>query len=238
MSLMRRLRYSLVGAIYAGYYRARDLNYAYGRPTQKTVGEAQFRSYELYNLHGRDELLLGLLERIENQDTVYDIGANVGVYTCAAASIGAEVVALEPNAEAREKLQQNIDTNGFDTTVLPVAVVDEDGTETFYLSSYPEISSLHRSNAKISGGSVIEQTNVETRTIDSIVGHHPQPDHIKIDVEGAGDDVLRGATDTLKTAMPTVYFEPHGDCRETRDFLHEVGYAVEDLGEGLVCTPR
>lgn len=238
MSLSRRLWQSVVGMAYSGYYRARGLNYAYGRPTRKTVGEARFRSYELYNLHGRDELLKELIERTEKEDVVYDIGANVGVYTCAVASLGADVVAFEPNPAAREKLRHNSEANGFEATVLPIAVSDEDGTETFYVSSYPEVSSLLRRKATVSGGSVVERTEAETRTVDSLSGSLPEPDHIKIDVEGAGGAVLRGAKETLGTAEPTVYFEPHGDCRDERGLLEEVGYTVDDTGEGWVCAPR
>lgn len=237
MSLSSRLRQSVVGAVYSGYYRARDLNYAYGRPTLKTVGEARFRSYELYNLHGRDELLKELIERTQQDDTVYDIGANVGVYTCAVASSGADVVAFEPNPAARKKLRRNLGANGFEATVLPTAVSDEDGTETFYVSSYPEVSSLVRRNATVSGGSVVERTEARTRTVDSLVGRLPEPDHIKIDAEGTGGAVLRGAKETLGTAEPTVYFEPHGDGSDERGLLKEAGYKIEDLDEGWVCEP-
>lgn len=238
MSLSRRLRRTVVGAAYSGYYRARDLNYAYGRPTTKTVGEASFRTYELYNLHGSDELLRELTGRTEEDDVVYDVGANVGVYTCAVASLGADVVAFEPNPAARKKLRHNLEANGFEATVLPTAASDEDGTETFYVSSYPEVSSLVRRNATVSGGSVVERTETRTRTVDSLSGRLPEPDHIKIDVEGAGGAVLRGARETLATAGPTVYFEPHGDRRDERGLLEGVGYNVDDLGEGWVCAPR
>jgi FkbM family methyltransferase len=238
MSLSSRLRRTVVGAVYSGYYRARDLNYAYGRPTRKTAGETRFRTYELYNLHGRDELLKELTERTQKDDVVYDIGANVGVYTCAVASSGADVVAFEPNPAAREKLQRNLEANGFEATVSPKAVSDEDGTETFYVSSYPEVSSLLRRKATVSGGSVVESTDVKTRTVDTLSCCLSEPDHIKIDVEGAGGAVLRGAKRTLEATEPTVYFEPHGDESDDRELLEKMGYTVDDLGEGWVCTPH
>jgi FkbM family methyltransferase len=240
MSLSGRLRQAVAGAVYSTYYRARDLNYAYGWSTPKTVGEARFRTYELYNLHGRDTLLHELLQRTEEGDVIYDVGANVGVYTCAVASVGAEAVAFEPNPEPRRKLRENIEANGFDATVLPFAVSDEEGCAVFHVSSYPEVSSLLRPQATVSGGSVVEKIEVETRSLDSLLEQVPEPDHVKIDVEGAGGAVLRGSETLLRKAEPTVYFEPHGrevGRKEAKGILLDAGYSIERDREVWVCTP-
>lgn len=225
-------------AAYSVYYNARDLNYSYGLPTPKSAGGTRFKTYELYSLHGRDALLRELNGRIQCGDVFYDVGANVGIYSCAAASLGAEVVALEPNPAARRKLRKNLDANGFEATVLPFAASDEDGAETLHVSSYPETTSLNRENATVSGGSVVERVEVETRTLDSLLDRLPGPDHVKIDVEGEGDAVLSGSEGMLRRKEPTVYFEPHpqnGGGKEARRLLEEFGYAVEEVGDGWVC---
>jgi len=240
MSLFARPRRFLFGLVYSAYYTARDINYAHGVPTPKTLGNAEFKTYELYNLHGRDELLAELIERTDDGDVFYDVGANVGVYTSAVVSVGADVVAFEPNPKARGKLRSNIQANGFDATVLPFAVSDENGEATFYISSYPEVSSLFRPNATVSGGSVVEKKEVKTRTLDSLIDGLAEPDHIKIDVEGAGESVLRGSTRVLKDTNPTVYFEPHGDepNKPEKEIFEDAGYTVDNRPEGWICTPE
>ncbi|MCX2819418.1 FkbM family methyltransferase [Haladaptatus sp. F3-133] len=240
MSVLRRLRQGVVGTAYSAYYTARDLNYAHGWSTPKSAGEVRFRTYEPYGLHGNDAMLRELLTRTEPGDVVYDIGANVGIYTCAVASAGADVVALEPNPHARGKLRQNLRANAFEATVLPFAASDEDATATLHVSSYPETTSLNRANATVSGGSVVESIEVRTRRLDSLCDGLPEPDHVKIDVEGEGVGVLRGSERLLRRKEPTVYFETHpddGGSTEERRILDDVGYTVEEVGDGWLCTP-
>ncbi len=242
MRVTERLRH----AVYSAYYKARNLNYSsrYGYPTTKAVGDISFRSYELYSLHGRDDLLHELVGRVDAGDVFFDVGANVGVYSCAAAATGATVHAFEPNPEAREKLRANLDANGFgdgtDSVLHSFALSDTDGTATFHVSSYPEVSSLRRANATVSGGRVVTSFETETRRLDTAVERLglPPPDHLKVDVEGSGIGVLRGAEETLAEARPTVYFEPHGNAEEAREMLEGAGYAVEQTEDGdFVAEP-
>ena len=233
MRATERLRH----AVYSLYYAARSLNYAsadgYGYPRKKTVGGVSFRSYEPYNLHGNDYLLYELLGRTDAGDVFYDVGANVGVYSCAAAAAGADVHGFEPNPDAREKANKNVDANGFGCVLHPFALCDADGTSTFHVSSYPEVSSLRRKKATVSGGRVVRTFEAETRRLDTAVEDLglPRPDHLKVDVEGAGVDVLCGAGEVLAEARPTVYFEPHGNAAEAREVLKEKGYSIEETGD-------
>jgi len=243
-------------AVYSAYYAARSLNYpssdghdgdsygcGYGYPIKKTVGGISFRSYELYNLHGNDPLLRRLLRRLDAGDVFYDVGANVGVYSCAAAACGATVHAFEPNPKACEKARANFKANGFGCAAHSYALSDTDGRSTFHVSSYPEVSSLHREKATVSGGRVVRSTESETRRLDTVVGEPlPSPDHLKVDVEGAGVDVLRGAERTLAEAEPTVYFEPHGNAASARRILKAKGYRIKEIGNedksGFTAEPN
>lgn len=238
--MIDRLQEAITRAVYSAYYAARDTNYRYGYPTVKRVNGARFRSYELYNLHGRDRLLRELVQRVDEGDVVYDIGANVGVYSCASASVGGCVYSFEPGP-ASEKLRRNAEASGLQDkiTILPVAASDEDGEAVFHLSSFPETSSLLRERATVSGGSVEQKRTVETRTVDAISEERKTPDHIKIDVEGIGDAVLRGAKNTLHEG-PTVYFESHTkkESDSAKTTLEAVGYSIKETGQGWVCSPE
>ena len=49
--------------------------------------------------------------RIEPGETWADLGANVGAFTCLAASLGAKVYAFEPHPENFQLLEQNVKLN-------------------------------------------------------------------------------------------------------------------------------
>jgi len=60
----------------------------------------------------------------------YDIGANVGVYTCFAGQHADRVVAFEPHEGTATRLRENVDLNDIDVTVYQTAVADYEGTIT------------------------------------------------------------------------------------------------------------
>jgi len=72
----------------------------------------------------------------------------------------------------------------------------------------------------------------------------PTPDLIKIDVEGAEMNVLRGARACIQKYTPVVHVEVHQallhlfntSARQIRDFLTELGYSIEVRRKGTyIC---
>ncbi|MDL5363937.1 FkbM family methyltransferase [Halalkalicoccus sp. NIPERK01] len=240
----------------AAYYRLAGANYRYRAvATEKRVRDESFRSYELYNRHGNDWLLAALLDRCRDGECVVDVGANTGVYSLSVAAEypAATVVAIEPNPEIAKTLRANVAASDFEDRIrsLEVGLGAENGSLPFYRSSYHELSSFNRFNAERWGARVVSVEDVPIRTLDSFVegGEVPPPDHLKIDVEGFGLDVLRGARDVLATHRPFVYVEPHArsegepdDRGEAaagiRDLLAEEGYAIIPGEDGRVCVPE
>ncbi|OFV80625.1 MAG: hypothetical protein A2Y78_03205 [Acidobacteria bacterium RBG_13_68_16] len=74
---------------------------------------------------------------------------------------------------------------------------------------------------------------VETLTLDDFVSDHPFPALVKIDVEGAEAEVLRGAASAISRGVCLV-LELHGAAHagEVVEILGEAGYCLESL-EGL-----
>lgn len=238
------------------YYGLSTRNYRHrGIATRKRVRERSFRSYELYDRHGNDWLLAALLDRCRDGDRVVDVGANTGVYalSVAAERPGATVVAIEPNPETVERLRANVESSGFEDriAILPVGLGDEATTAPFYRSSYHELSSFNRYNAERWGARVVGVEEIAVTTLDELVasGEVPPPDHLKIDVEGFGREVLRGARETLANHRPFVYVEPHathddeGDrtgsaAADIRALLEAHEYAVIPGEDAWVCVPE
>jgi FkbM family methyltransferase len=171
-------------------------------------------------------------------DVVFDVGANVGVYTLAFSrrtGPTGHVVAFEPLprnlAFLRRHLQMNALTN---VRVMPVAVSDRSGSALFREASHHAMGALDASGA----------LTVPTVVLDALVaqGELPSPSLIKIDVEGAEVDVLRGARGILQEARPIVFVATHSETLTTqcRALLDEADYDVTTIGEAreLIATPR
>ena len=81
---------------------------------------------------------------------------------------------------------------------------------------------------------------VETRTLDSAVAQGlPVPDLVKIDVEGGGMQVLRGARGVIRRAWPSVYIELHNEqeALAVKVELSDQGYCVETLSGKRIRDP-
>lgn len=242
--------------IFGTYYAAIAVNHRYELyAPEKRVGEATFESYELVNKHGRDTLLHALLARCNPGDVVVDVGANTGVYSLAvaAAEPTATAVAVEPNPAVCAQLRTNVRLNGYERRiqVLETGLGNETGTRPFYRSTYDELGSFEATNAGAWEARVRDSFDVSIARLDELVDNEriPAPDHVKVDVEGFGYDVLRGAESTLRRHRPVVYFEPHRVADSDRnehavaDFLTSLGYRIrtrengENAENAWICEP-
>lgn len=85
--------------------------------------------------------------------------------------------------------------------------------------------------AKINNAFVGGKSSPDGTTLDTYVGNNEVPDVIKIDVEGAEFEVLKGAEDLLKAHHPTLLIEVHTfkanfTDSEIIDFLRSDGYSL------------
>ena len=92
--------------------------------------------YKLSGGRRRDQavakrLFKDLLSRLGSQDTVVDLGANVGEFTVAMAQTGARVFAFEPDPHARTVLETAVQGLA-NVTVMPVAVGARAGQAQLY----------------------------------------------------------------------------------------------------------
>lgn len=130
-------------------------------------------------------------------EVLYDVGANVGVYTLYAASRGVKVVAIEPVLENYVRLVRNIEANGFDKIVLPLyaaagACPWDDIFEMTTVSIDDNQAGASGAQAESKHGKIIRDIPVVPL---GRIGHMCSlwPDHIKIDVDGRERHVLQGA---------------------------------------------
>lgn len=156
--------------------------------------------------------------------TVYDVGANVGFYSLIASRVGGAVVAFEPVPRNLNFLRRHLELNGAaNARVVAAAVGAANGTVHFDFGAHP------------SCGRVACSGNLEVAmvSLDQLLaeGSVPEPDLIKIDVEGAEADVLAGAERLLRRRHPTIFLATHGQAVHDRcvAILTDHGYELRPL---------
>lgn len=174
--------------------------------------------------------------------TVYDIGGWEGVFTLffsRAVGLNGGVVTFEPNPQNQAIIQKNLSINQIgNVTIVAVALGREARQAKLAI---PRISS---GLASVVGGSryryiesqASEICDIQLDTLDHQVAERglPDPDFVKIDVEGLELDVLMGMQKTVKRAKPHLFIEVHecgedggtGNARSVVEWLLKNGYSV------------
>jgi FkbM family methyltransferase len=182
---------------------------------------------------------------------VYDIGAFQGIMTLFFARRAEAVIAYEPHPANYERVLENVQLNALrNVTVLNRALGDREGTLT--LAYDPRMPGAATGDPAIVGqirGSIPAAAAVEvpvTRLDDDLARHNlPQPDFVKIDVEGMELAVLRGMPKTLAASHPALYLEMHGATEDEKNrkaaeiiqFLITQGYRrILHIETGTVVT--
>lgn len=167
-------------------------------------------------------------EALKHGDVVYDIGANVGIYSLYGSfKVGNTgwVYAFEPLERNLHYLRQHLALNNVrNCTVLGSAVCNSEGTLAFSATDWEP--SMARLSPK--GDITVPSTTLDI----CIYGERRfrPPNVLKIDVEGAELEVLLGAARGIAEFHPTIFLEIHGPQlhRDCRDFLIAKDYCVEE----------
>lgn len=150
-----------------------------------------------------------LEESLANGGVLYDIGANVGAFAIVAAKIcgtRGTVVAFEPGYASFAHLCDNVVLNRCHDIVIPVplALSEKTGLGTFTYKTLHPGQSRHDFDGRKWHRASPDHTHryrqpVLTTTLDEALRNFalPQPNFVKLDVDGAELSVLRGAMATL-----------------------------------------
>ncbi len=164
-------------------------------------------------------------------DTVVDVGANIGYYTCYFARLvgpAGRVVAFEPAPDLIGILRDNVAFNGYSNVMLEnKAVTDKTGPLTLYMEEgRPEDNRIFKDAQDPACRS---EHTVEGVRLDDIpfLRDHP-PAFIKMDIQGAEIFALRGMRRVLKESPDVcvlLEYWPYG--------LIRAGFRPEELVEEL-----
>jgi FkbM family methyltransferase len=158
---------------------------------------------------------------------VYDVGANVGYYSLLAAvlsGVEGKVYAFEPLPRNIDYLRKHAAINHFiNIEIIQAAVSDHSGEAFFDLGASTAMGHLAAAG----------EIKVKMTSLDELLasGQILPPDFIKIDVEGAEYEVLKGAKELLIKHRPVLFLDTHQRTahQNTIAFLEELGYTFTIL---------
>ena len=191
----------------------------FNRELKTNQGDFIFPKYSIPSeeyLTPEIKVLNDLIENTRSNDVFYDIGADSGLYTVPVGSV-CNTIAFEPHPVRRATLRRVLKRNRVSATVRTEALSNEKRTAKFGYRIAADSKDNSDFTAQLVPG-------------DELVGELPQPTVLKIDVEGAEQDVLSGLDDTIKSK----------DCRliyvELHDRISDYGGSWEGLKEHLTSS--
>lgn len=149
------------------------------------------------------------IDGFQKDDVLWDIGANVGVYSLYAAIKGCRVLAFEPSAANYWLLNRNCQANGLDdrVTAYCAAFADSMRAGVFNMADMDLGGACYSFGERtdrfeypgIGDAVVMFHQGALGFSIDAFVElfNPPFPNHVKIDVDGLEQPIIAGATRTI-----------------------------------------
>ena len=156
-------------------------------------------------------------------DTFVDVGANIGLYTLPAAAKKAHVVAVEPSAKNRGRLEENLALNGLTSVKIESCALGEIEGE----MAFCDDDAL--AHVELAGNG----PKVPVKRLDAILPEG-EISLLKVDVEGFELAVFQGAEIAMRAGrLPVILFEMNHSYErygvteaQIFGFLRERGYQI------------
>jgi FkbM family methyltransferase len=172
--------------------------------------------WEAAMLSNHEKSVLKLLPSlVKSGDIVYDVGANIGLFSiCFAKLIGpnGKLYCIEANPVCVYFLRSNMELNhltNFD--ILPIALLDAAKVCDFAVN-YDNFNLGLTKDSVFFEMKAGHRITVEAQSLDELIGTYgfQKPDLVKIDIEGAEAIAIKGMTNTIVEHRPTMVIELHG----------------------------
>jgi FkbM family methyltransferase len=176
------------------------------------------------------------INTFSDMDVFWDIGANVGVYSLYAALRNIAVLSFEPSPSNYYLLNRNIEINKMDNRISALCIAFNDTTrlDSLYMSSTALGDSENSFAEAIDWKgkpftASFKQAMIGFSIDDYVRQFNPLfPNHIKIDVDGIENRIIRGATHTLSDKRVLSILVELDSGRE--NYCKEVMEVIEKAG--------
>lgn len=177
-----------------------------------------------------------LHETLRPDDTVLDVGANIGIYSvfAAARTSRGRVYAIEPHAGSFAILLKSISANSMEQRITPLNIA-LDKASGWIDFTYNKLQAGSSGSQLASSPLADETPAVVTeqklaQSVDGLIaaGGMTAPNVVKIDVDGNELNILKGMSDLLSgTGLRAIQVEADpSQEKEIVDFLTSFGYRV------------
>lgn len=176
---------------------------------------------------GEREVVERFIGDIDGKTKLWDVGAAVGTYSILAAKRANHVIAFEPEPRNYRRLQENAELNSLNNIDI----------RNIALSNAEQTLGMERANGSVGGGAhrIEEDGDIEVTALQGDAVSAPDPDLIKIDVEGYELSVLEGVEERLRNCE-VLYIEVHPEqgvsIATVREKLENHGFLVSELPQG------
>ncbi len=184
-------------------------------------------------------------ELVRQGHVVWDIGANVGLFSFSAAALAGptgRVLAVEADIFLASLLRRSAFgqmPGHAPVEVVPVAVSDTVGLARFAIAARGRCSNyLEAVEGSSQAGGARDTVTVVTVTLDWLLERLPAPQVVKMDIEGAELEALGGATRLLDEVRPTFLCEISRKRDEVLKLFAEHRYLLADADGGPPGRPE
>lgn len=151
----------------------------------------------------------------------FDIGANIGIYTIyGAVSKNISTYSFEPHAANYKNLIENINANNLKKSyAYPLAVGQKFNLSSMFVKNMIEGVA---ENVVDNVGDIYH--GVVTANLDQLIADKmvPQPDYIKVDVDGYEDKVFQGCINAIKNCK-SILIEVHDKHIQLKEQIQQLG---------------
>jgi len=184
-------------------------------------------------------LMVLMKKEIKLGMNVFDLGANIGVFTLLASKLVGEsghVFSFEPEPYLFKVLKENINLNNLNNvSVYQTAISDKVGTTNFSINL--EQDGDNRLNSKTMN---VNNLKVKTTTIDEFCKENSlKIDFLKLDIQGSEPKALKGMKQTLTSStnikivtefFPSAMRDTNSSPEEYLSNLEKYGFKIMKIG--------
>jgi FkbM family methyltransferase len=176
------------------------------------------------------------INKFSYMDVFWDIGANIGLYSLYAALRNIAVISFEPSPSNYYLLNRNIEINKMDNRISALCIAFNDTTrlDSFYMANTELGGALNSFAEAIDWQgepftASFKQAMIGFSVDDFVRQFNPLfPNHIKIDVDGIENKIIKGAKYTLldrrvKSVLVELDSGRESYCKEVMEVMEEAG---------------
>tara|TARA_X000000950_G_scaffold229307_2_gene277138 strand:- start:7012 stop:7878 length:867 start_codon:yes stop_codon:yes gene_type:complete len=185
-----------------------NVNYS-GKPIFKIMDFGQLCKMRARTFEYKEPETIEWIESFEKNEKLLDVGANVGIYSLFAASLGIKVLAIEPEALNYAMLNLNIRVNNFNSLIKAFCISLHNKNIVDYLNisasraDWGAAQNNFNNNIDWTGKRTFDPVHVQGSsgmTVDYFLNNiSHEINHIKIDVDGNEFLITQGAKETFNS---------------------------------------